>query len=117
MRASGIATAQTVQALARFGSSLVFGVLWTGLGRTAAVYAVAGALVDRFGSTRVATAGAALYVVIVWAGFLHLPSLPEQRVAGRPVDVYMSLPQQVTAVRVALEVIAREVRSVELRRA
>ena len=45
VRASGIATAQTVQALARFGSSLVFGALWTGLGRAAAVYAVAGALV------------------------------------------------------------------------
>jgi predicted MFS family arabinose efflux permease len=32
---------------------------------------MAGALVDRFGSTRVATAGALLYVCVVWAGFLH----------------------------------------------
>ena len=45
MRASGIATAQTVVALARFASSLVFGALWTGLGRSTAVYAVAAALV------------------------------------------------------------------------
>jgi MFS family permease len=43
-RARGIATAQTVQALARLASSLVFGVLWTGLGRGAAVVAVAGGL-------------------------------------------------------------------------
>ena len=43
-RARGIATAQTVQALARFGSSLVFGALWTGLGRGPAVVAVAVAL-------------------------------------------------------------------------
>ena len=43
-RARGIATAQTVQALARFGSSLVFGALWTGLGRGPAVVAVAAAL-------------------------------------------------------------------------
>ena len=43
-RARGLATAQTVQAVARFGSSLVFGALWTGLGRGPAVVAVAAAL-------------------------------------------------------------------------
>jgi len=37
VRASGIATAQTVVALARFGSSLCFGLLWTTLGRTEAL--------------------------------------------------------------------------------
>jgi MFS family permease len=45
MRASGIATAQTVVAVARFASSLLFGALWTGLGRATAVYAVSAALV------------------------------------------------------------------------
>lgn len=45
VRASGIATAQTVVAASRFGSSLVFGALWSGLGRSTAVYAVATALV------------------------------------------------------------------------
>ena len=45
MRASGIATAQTVVALSRFVSSLLFGALWTGLGRSTAVYVVAAALV------------------------------------------------------------------------
>ena len=44
VRASGIATAQTAVAAARFASSLLFGALWTGLGRTFATYAVAGAL-------------------------------------------------------------------------
>jgi MFS family permease len=44
VRASGIATAQTVVALARFASSLLFGALWFNLGRGAAVYAVAAAL-------------------------------------------------------------------------
>jgi MFS family permease len=41
VRASGIATAQTAVAVARFASSLVFGALWTGFGRTSATYAVA----------------------------------------------------------------------------
>lgn len=45
MRASGIATAQTVVAVSRFASSLLFGALWTGLGRATAVYAVSAALV------------------------------------------------------------------------
>jgi MFS family permease len=49
-RARGIATAQTVQALARFGSSLVFGALWTGLGRGPAVVIVALALVVAVGA-------------------------------------------------------------------
>jgi MFS family permease len=44
VRASGIATAQTAVAAARFASSLVFGALWTGLGRAPATYAVAAAL-------------------------------------------------------------------------
>lgn len=44
MRASGIATAQTAVAAARFASSLVFGALWTALGRSSATYALAGAL-------------------------------------------------------------------------
>jgi MFS family permease len=41
VRASGIATAQTVVAVARFSSSIGFGLLWVWLGRGAAVYAVA----------------------------------------------------------------------------
>jgi MFS family permease len=45
VRASGIATAQTVVAAARFASSLLFGLLWTGLGRATATYALAAALV------------------------------------------------------------------------
>ncbi len=44
VRASGIATAQTVVALSRFASALIFGALWTGLGRSTAVYVVAAAL-------------------------------------------------------------------------
>ncbi|GAA4357006.1 MFS transporter [Angustibacter luteus] len=44
VRASGIATAQTVQALARFASSLLFGLLWFTLGRTPALLVVAAAL-------------------------------------------------------------------------
>lgn len=44
VRASGIATVQTVVASARFTSSLGFGLLWFWLGRGPAVYAVAGAL-------------------------------------------------------------------------
>jgi MFS family permease len=49
VRASGIATAQTVVALARFASSLLFGALWVGLGRSTAVYAVAALLVVAVG--------------------------------------------------------------------
>jgi MFS family permease len=45
VRASGIATVQTVVATARFASSLGFGALWVWLGRGPAVYAVAAALV------------------------------------------------------------------------
>jgi MFS family permease len=45
VRASGIATTQTVVAAARFASSLAFGSLWLWLGRGPAVYAVAAALV------------------------------------------------------------------------
>jgi hypothetical protein len=44
VRASGIATVQTVVASARFASSLGFGLLWVWLGRGEAVYAVAAAL-------------------------------------------------------------------------
>jgi MFS family permease len=44
VRASGIATAQTVQAAARFASSVLFGVLWTTLGRSTAVVTVSVAL-------------------------------------------------------------------------
>lgn len=45
VRASGIATTQTMVAVSRFASSLLFGALWTGFGRGAAGYAVAFALV------------------------------------------------------------------------
>lgn len=45
VRASGIATTQTVVAAARFASSVGFGSLWLWLGRGPAVYAVAAALV------------------------------------------------------------------------
>jgi MFS family permease len=41
VRASGIATTQTVVAAARFASSLGFGLLWVSIGRGQAVYAVA----------------------------------------------------------------------------
>jgi MFS family permease len=44
-RASGIAAAQTVVALARFAASLMFGALWVGLGRGGALVAVATALI------------------------------------------------------------------------
>jgi MFS family permease len=44
VRASGIATAQTVVAVARFGSSVGFGLLWVWLGRGPAVLVVAAAL-------------------------------------------------------------------------
>jgi MFS family permease len=44
VRASGIATTQTVVALARFASSLGFGALWVTWGRDTAVYAVGAAL-------------------------------------------------------------------------
>ncbi|HJQ02107.1 MAG TPA: MFS transporter [Jatrophihabitans sp.] len=44
-RASGIATAQTVQAAARFVSSLAFGLSWTLYGPRTALYLVAGVLV------------------------------------------------------------------------
>jgi MFS family permease len=44
VRAVGIATTQTVVAVARFASSLLFGVLWATLGRGPAVYAYAGLL-------------------------------------------------------------------------
>jgi MFS family permease len=44
VRASGIATAQTVVAASRFASSLLFGALWTTLGRSTAVATVAVAL-------------------------------------------------------------------------
>jgi hypothetical protein len=49
VRASGIATAQTVQALARFASSVLFGALWTTLGRSTAIYLVSAALVVAVG--------------------------------------------------------------------
>lgn len=45
VRAVGIATTQTVVAVARFASSLLFGVLWATLGRGPAVYAFATLLV------------------------------------------------------------------------
>jgi MFS family permease len=44
IRASGIATAQTVVATARFASSLAFGLLWTLIGQRSAVLVVAAAL-------------------------------------------------------------------------
>jgi MFS family permease len=44
VRASGIATVQTVVAAARFAASLGFGLLWVWLGRGPALYAVAAAL-------------------------------------------------------------------------
>ena len=44
VRASGIATVQTVVATARFASSLGFGLLWVWLGRGPALYALAAAL-------------------------------------------------------------------------
>jgi MFS family permease len=44
-RGTGIASAQTVVALARFASSLLFGALWVGLGRQEALVVVAVALV------------------------------------------------------------------------
>jgi MFS family permease len=43
-RGTGIASAQTVVALARFASSLLFGALWVGLGRQEALVVVAVAL-------------------------------------------------------------------------
>ena len=42
--ARGLATTQTVVAAARFGSSLVFGLLWVNLGRGPAVLVLAGLL-------------------------------------------------------------------------
>jgi len=44
VRASGIATAQTVVAVARFASSLLFGLMWTQLGRVDALLMMTGAL-------------------------------------------------------------------------
>jgi len=44
VRTSGIATAQTVVAAARFASSLGFGLLWVSLGRSGALWVVAAAL-------------------------------------------------------------------------
>ena len=44
IRTSGIATAQTAVALARFASSLGFGLLWVRLGRTDALWLVTGLL-------------------------------------------------------------------------
>jgi hypothetical protein len=44
IRASGIATTQTVVAAARFVSSLAFGLLWTLVGQDAALLVVAAAL-------------------------------------------------------------------------
>ena len=44
IRTSGIATAQTAVALARFASSLGFGLLWVRLGRTDALWVVTGLL-------------------------------------------------------------------------
>jgi pyroglutamyl-peptidase len=46
------------------------------------------------------------------AGFVHLPSLPGQRVAGESVTLHMSLDQQVAAVRIAIEVTASQLDSV-----
>jgi len=43
-RASGIAAAQTVVALARFASSLIFGLLWQLTGRQTALWVTAVAL-------------------------------------------------------------------------
>ena len=45
VRASGIATVQTIVAVARFASSIGFGLLWTTAGRGPAVYLMAGMLV------------------------------------------------------------------------
>jgi hypothetical protein len=44
VRTSGIATAQTAVALARFASSLAFGLLWVRLGRIEALWLVSGLL-------------------------------------------------------------------------
>jgi hypothetical protein len=44
IRTSGIATAQTAVALARFASSIGFGLLWVRLGRTDALWLVTGLL-------------------------------------------------------------------------
>lgn len=67
VRATGIATTQTVVAVARFASSLLFGALWVGLGRGPAVLAVAGAL--------------ALVVPLAWW------LLRDVRAAGTPREV------------------------------
>ena len=40
------------------------------------------------------------------AGFVHLPSLPEQRVSGMPVNCNLPLQSQVTAIREALRTAA-----------
>ncbi len=42
------------------------------------------------------------------AGFIHLPSLPTQRVGGRPVERGMELERQVEAVRLVLAAVADE---------
>lgn len=44
MLASGLATTQTIVAAARFGSSLLFGLLWVNIGRGPAVLVLAAAL-------------------------------------------------------------------------
>lgn len=44
VRASGIATVQTIVAVARFASSILFGLTWTTLGRSTAVLLAAGCL-------------------------------------------------------------------------
>jgi pyroglutamyl-peptidase len=44
-------------------------------------------------------------------GFIHLPSLPEQRVSGRPPEVHMRLEEQVSAVRQVIEIVAHQAAS------
>lgn len=62
-RTSGIATAQTVQAMARFFSSLAFGLSWTLFGARTALYLVAGML--------------AIVVTIAWVLLLRTNLKPD----------------------------------------
>jgi pyroglutamyl-peptidase len=45
------------------------------------------------------------------AGFIHLPSLPEQRVFGRPPEFHMPLPEQVAAIREAIKILNHQLRN------
>lgn len=80
IRSIGIATTQTVVALARFGSSFVFGALWTWVGRTEAVLAFAVLLV----------------IVIPIAGWLlsNLTPAPDQRTDGDPDEDHLAAAQE-----------------------